>query len=35
MFYEAMEEILPNLKIVIDDGDGSTSKIFPLDSFVN
>jgi len=33
MFYEAMEEILPNLKIVIDDGDGSTSKILPLDSF--
>ena len=34
MFYEAMEEILPGLKIVIDNGDGSTSKVLPLESFV-
>ena len=33
MFYEAMEEILPGMKIVIDNGDGSTSKVLPLDSF--
>lgn len=32
MYYEAMEEILPNLKIVIDDS-GSTNKMLPLDSF--
>ena len=35
MFYEAMEEILPNMKIIIDNGDGSTSKILPLESFVD
>ena len=35
MFYEAMEEILPNMKIIIDNGDGSTSKILPLGSFVD
>lgn len=33
MFYEAMEELLPNLKIIIDSGDGNTSRILPLDSF--
>lgn len=33
MFYEAMEEILPNMKIIIDSGDGTTSKVLPLDSF--
>lgn len=33
MFYEAMEEILPSLKIIIDNGDGSTSKMLPLESF--
>jgi len=32
MFYEAMEEILPSLKIVIDSGDG-VQKVLPLDSF--
>lgn len=34
MYYEAMEDILPGLRIVIDNGDGSTSKMLPLDSFV-
>ena len=34
MYYEAMEEILPGLKIIIDDGEGSTSKVLPLESFV-
>lgn len=32
MYYEAMEDILPNLKIVIDDS-GSTNKMLPLESF--
>jgi membrane protease subunit HflK len=35
MYFEAMEEILPGMKIVIDDGDGATSKVLPLESFVN
>lgn len=34
MFYEAMEELLPNLKLII-DGDGGVSKLLPLDSLVN
>ena len=33
MFYEAMEDILPGMKLFIDNGDGTTSKILPLDSF--
>lgn len=33
MFYETMEEVLPGLKIIIDDGSGSTGKVLPLDSF--
>lgn len=32
MFYETMEEVLPDLKVVIDTGDG-TQTILPLDSF--
>lgn len=32
MFYEAMEDILPNLKVII-DGTDKTSTILPLDSF--
>ena len=32
MFYEAMEEVLPGLKVVI-DGTNQTSTILPLDSF--
>lgn len=31
MFYETMEDILPNLKVIIDDG--GTQKMLPLDSF--
>ena len=34
MFYEAMEEILPSLRIIIDNGDNGTSKVLPLESFV-
>lgn len=31
LFYEAMEEVLPNLKVIIDSGDGSVQKILPID----
>ena len=34
MFYEAMEEVLPEIKVVIQGGDGKTSTVLPLDSFV-
>lgn len=34
MFYETMEEVLPGMKVVIDNGDG-VEKILPLDSFTN
>lgn len=30
MFYEAMEDILPELTVIIDSGDGTTQKIMPL-----
>lgn len=33
MFYEAMEDILPSMKVIIDSGDG-TQKLLPIDSFV-
>ena len=33
MFYETMEDVLPGMKIVIDNGDG-TQKVLPLDSFI-
>lgn len=32
MFYETMEEVLPNLKVII-DGTDKTSTVLPLDSF--
>ncbi len=31
MFFEAMEDILPGLKIVIDDGSGNVEKIYPIE----
>ena len=34
MFYEAMEDVLPDIKVIIQSNDGSTSTILPLDSFV-
>ncbi len=34
MFYEAMEDVLPSLEVIIDGTDG-VQKILPLDSFVN
>lgn len=33
MFYEAMEEILPDMKIVINSADGEVQTIYPLDTF--
>jgi len=30
MFYEAMEDILPSLKVIIDSGDGNINKFLPL-----
>lgn len=35
MFYEAMENILPEVKVVIQSRDGSMNTILPLDSFVS
>ncbi len=35
MFYEAMEEILPSLEVVIDSGDGSVLKIMSLGELTN
>lgn len=35
MFYEAMEDILPDIKVVIESSDGTTNTILPLDSFVS
>lgn len=34
MFYEAMENVLPDIKVVIESADGTTSTVLPLDSFV-
>ena len=31
MFYEAMEEILPDMKVIIQDGSGNTLNLLPLD----
>ncbi|MDR2547537.1 MAG: FtsH protease activity modulator HflK [Lachnospiraceae bacterium] len=35
MFYEAMELIMPHMKVVIVGDDGETQTILPLDSFMN
>ncbi len=35
MFYETMEELLPSMKVVIDNGDGSTQKFYPVESFAD
>lgn len=34
MFYEAVEDILPEIKVIIQSADGNTSTVLPLDSFV-
>ncbi|MCR4897229.1 MAG: FtsH protease activity modulator HflK [Lachnospiraceae bacterium] len=33
MFYEAMENVLPSLKVVIQNSDGTMETVLPLDSF--
>lgn len=33
MFYETMEELLPSLEVIIDNGDGSVQKLLPLGTF--
>lgn len=35
MFYEAMEDVLPDVKVIIESSDGNTNTILPLDSFVS
>lgn len=35
MFYEAMEDILPDLKVIIESPGGSTQTFYPLESFTN
>ena len=35
MFYEAVEDILPEIKVIIQSADGNTSTVLPLDSFVS
>lgn len=35
MFYEAMEDILPDLKVIIESPSGSTQTFYPLESFTN
>lgn len=34
MFYETMEEIIPDMKVIIEKSDGSTQTMLPLESFV-
>ncbi|NLC18085.1 MAG: FtsH protease activity modulator HflK [Clostridiales bacterium] len=34
MFYEAMESILPDLKVIIDSGDSGIQKLLPLDQLM-
>ena len=34
MFYEAMEDILPSLRVIIDGGDTEVQKFLPLEPFV-
>ena len=33
MFYEAMEELLPDLKVIIESPEGNTQTVYPLESF--
>lgn len=35
MFYETMEEILPDMKVIITKSDGSTQTMLPLESFAD
>ncbi len=33
MFYESMKDLLPNLKVIIDDGSGNIQKHYPIEEF--
>ena len=33
MFYETIEQVMPNAKVYVDTSDGSTQKLLPIDSF--
>lgn len=33
MFYETMEELLPDMKVIIENSDGTTQTVLPLESF--
>lgn len=35
MFYETMEEILPDMKVIIEKSDGTTQTMLPLESFAD
>ncbi len=35
MFYEAMEAVLPDLKVIIEGADGNMQTIYPVESFVD
>ncbi len=35
MFYETMEEILPDMKVIVENSGGSTQTMLPLESFVD
>ena len=35
MFYETMEDVLPDMKVIIDDGNGNMQTMLPLDSFTD
>ncbi len=34
MFYETMEEVLPDLKVIIESGNGNIQSFYPIESFV-
>ncbi len=34
MFYETMEDVLPDLKVIIDNSEGGVEKVLPIESFV-
>ncbi len=35
MFYEAIEDVLPDVKVIIEGEGGKTTTMLPLDSFVS
>ncbi len=35
MFYETMEDVLPDMKVIIEKSDGTTQTMLPLDSFAD